>query len=199
MTTLDIWNMALGWIGTGTVASARENRPEVVQCRLFWDSARRQCLRDYPWGFAQARAVLAQKEVPEAWQEDWQFAYAVPDGCLKAHRVTEPGASSTERPYELVRDAEGKNLILTDVSNALLDYTVDETDASRFDDSFGHLVARKLACLIAIPLLKNNTQKIQELESLYRSALPVSHDNDSAERRDREIRDSWIAAREGWS
>lgn len=63
---LDIWNMALGFIGTRTVASESERTPEAVQCALFWDSARRTALRDYPWNFAQARAGWPKWPCPEA-------------------------------------------------------------------------------------------------------------------------------------
>lgn len=198
-TTIDIWNWALGWVGTGTVlASERENRPEAVACRLHWDSARRQALRDYPWAFAQTRAVLAEKEVPEAWAGEWRHAYAVPDLCLKAIRVGKPGDRDAQ-PFVVVRDPEGRELILTNADHALLDYTTDEKDATRFDDSFAQILGRKLACMIAISLLKNNPNKVTELEQVYERYLHVAHDNDSAERKDRETADSWLLAREGWA
>ena len=41
---LDIFNMALGFIGTRTIASANENTPEAIQCGLYWDRARRSAL-----------------------------------------------------------------------------------------------------------------------------------------------------------
>ena len=45
---ISILNRALDFLGTRTVASERENTPEALQCRLYWDSARRQTLRDFP-------------------------------------------------------------------------------------------------------------------------------------------------------
>ena len=59
---LQVWNMALGWVGTRTVAAENENTQEAVQCRLFWDNARRQVLRDFPWNFARRRARLARRD-----------------------------------------------------------------------------------------------------------------------------------------
>ena len=43
---LDIYNMALGFVGARTVASPRENTPEAVQCELYWDRARRAALQE---------------------------------------------------------------------------------------------------------------------------------------------------------
>ena len=45
---ISILNRALGFLGTRTVASELENTHEDLQCRLYWDSARRQTLRDFP-------------------------------------------------------------------------------------------------------------------------------------------------------
>ena len=63
---IDVWNRALGFLGARSVASERENTPEVLQCRLYWDSARRQVLRDFPWSFAKRRAWLALQALPQA-------------------------------------------------------------------------------------------------------------------------------------
>ena len=65
---ISIWNRALGFLGTRTVASERENTPEALQCRLYWDSARRQTLRDFPWNFAQRRSWLARLPLPEGFR-----------------------------------------------------------------------------------------------------------------------------------
>lgn len=40
-------------------------------------------------------------------------------------------------------------------------------------------------CLICAPLLKNNAGKVQELESLYRAALPDAMQSDASEREER--------------
>ena len=64
LTQIAIWNRALGFLGARGVAAEDENTPEALQCRLYWDSARRQALRDYPWAFAQRRAWLARVALP---------------------------------------------------------------------------------------------------------------------------------------
>ena len=172
---ISIWNRALGFLGTRSVASERENTPEALQCRLYWDSARRQVLRDFPWNFAQCRAWLARLPLPEGFEREFRFAYALPDDCLKVHEVRHEGIAP--RPFSLAQntaDAAGSaSFLATDAARALLLYTGDVRNSRLFDDLFAHMLARKLAALIAVPLLKNNSQKVSELEKLYAESLPA--------------------------
>ena len=108
---IQIWNMALGFIGTRTVASETEHTPEAIQCALYWDNARRACLRDYPYNFAQARAQLASIAVPETYADEWRYAYRLPELCLKPHKIVNPTCrfgNPVERriPFVFVSDAE---------------------------------------------------------------------------------------------
>lgn len=80
---IEIFNMALGFIGTRTIASEYERTPEAIQCNLYWDNARRTALRDYPYHFAVRRVALAEKPLPEEYSHEWGHAYAPPDKCLK--------------------------------------------------------------------------------------------------------------------
>ena len=65
----------------------------------------------------------------------------------------------------------------------------------QFDDLFAPMLARKLACLLAAPLLKSNRQKIAELEQLYSASLPQARQSDASERRPLPLPDSWLQAR----
>mgnify|MGYP006949037391 CR=1 FL=1 len=195
---IQIWNMALGFIGTRTVASETEHTPEAIQCGLFWDSARRQVLRDYPYNFAQARKTLAAVKVPDVYAEEWRFAYKLPDLCLKAHRIYGRERREVRRiPFTIVSSDDGTEILLTDMEAARLDYTWDVTDVARWDDLFIAMMARKLAALIGVPLLKNNSTKVQELEQLYRTSLPKAMESNASERHDREPLDTWLLSRGG--
>lgn len=192
---ISIWNRALGFLGTRTVASERENTPEVLQCRLYWDSARRQTLRDFPWNFAQRRSWLARLPLPEGFEREFRFAYALPDNCLRVHEVRHEGIAP--RPFSLAQDTDGTaSLLVTDAARALLLYTEDVQNSRLFDDLFAHMLARKLAALIAVPLLKNNSQKVGELEKLYAESLPQARQAAASERRERTAADAWLEARQ---
>ena len=148
LTQIAIWNRALGFLGARSIAAEDENTPEALQCRLYWDSARRQALRDYPWAFAQRRAWLARVALPSGFEQEYRFAYALPEACLKAHEVRHEGL--LPRPFCLARDPAGDAaILLTSASRALLLYTEDVRHCHQFDDLFAHMLARKLACLLA--------------------------------------------------
>ena len=119
LTQIAIWNRALGFLGARSIAAEDENTPEALQCRLYWDSARRQALRDYPWAFAQRRAWLARVALPSGFEQEYRFAYALPESCLKAHEVRHEGL--LPRPFCLARDPAGDaTILLTSASRALL-------------------------------------------------------------------------------
>ena len=135
LSQMGIWNRALGFLGTRSVASERENTPEAIQCRLYWDNARRQVLRDFPWPFAQRRGWLARLPLPDGYELEYRYAYALPENCLKAHEVRHEGRH--KRPFALARHAESeRTMLLTDAARALLLYTEDVSNCQLFDDLF---------------------------------------------------------------
>ena len=191
---ISVWNRALGFLGTRSVASEQENTPEALQCRLYWDSARRQVLRDFPWSFAQRRAWMPLVPLPDGFAPEFRFAYALPDDCLKVHEVRHEGIAA--RPFCLAQNAAGDgSLLLTDAARALALYTEDVRNSRLFDDLFAHMLARKLEALIAAPLLKGSSQKAAELEQLYADSLPPARSAAASERSDRPAEDPWLAVR----
>ena len=195
---LDIFNMALGFAGQRTIASTDENTPEAIQCALYWDRARRSALQDFPYNFAQRRVRLAAKALPEAYAGEWRFCYGLPEACLKLSGIYDGahGAFSAQ-PYQLRNEGQ-EVIILANADQAWADCTVDVQDIRLWPELFVLAMARKLACLIAIPLLKNNPQKLQELEQLYQRALPRADAQDASEGRRSAPADSWLAARRTW-
>lgn len=191
---IGIWNMALGFLGTRTVAAEDENTPEAIQCGLYWDNARRQALRDFPWNFAQRRAWLAPVAVPAGWDREYRHAYALPVDCLKAIQVLHEGQS--ESHFVLAHDAARTcTVVLTNVEAALLCYSADVQQVQVFDDLFQSVLARKLSALLCIPLLKASTNTMVELEKLYRDALAGATGANASERLEQVSDDSWLMAR----
>ncbi len=199
---LNIWNMALGFIGTRTISTEDERTLEAIQCGLYWDNARRSALRDYPWNFARRRASLAEISLPSGYEHEFTHAYALPNDLLHAlkiypnwHDYNALGANERAR-FMIVHDANNKQgILLCNTAKCLLAYTADIEDCNMFDDLFTHMLARKLAALIAVPLLKNNPAKVQELEQLYRAAIPNAMQADANEGKEQASMDSWILAR----
>lgn len=194
---LEIYNMALGFCGTRTIGSPNEPTPEAIQCELFWDRARRSALRDFPYRFAVRRMRLPEKEMPSVYEDEWLHAYGLPDTVLKVVRVHDGHRRGLNKvPYSIQRGDEGE-LLLTDVEQAMIDAVVDVEDVTQWDEAFVVAMARKLACLICVPLVKGEG-KLQSLVQLYQAAIPQAEGADASESYDRKLGDAWLQARGGW-
>ena len=194
---LEIYNMALGFIGSRTVGSPNEHTPEAIQCELMWDRARRSTLRDFPYRFAVRRMRLPEKDMPEEYALEWEHCYGLPDTVLKVVRVHDGSRRGLNRvPFAIQSGNEGE-IILTDVDQAVVDAVVDVQDITRWDDAFVSAMSRRLACLICVPLTKGEG-KLQSLTQLYQAAIPVAEGADASESCDRKPDDAWLQARVRW-
>lgn len=195
---IDIYNMALGFVGTRTIASPNEKTPEAIQCELYWDRARRAALRDYPYSFAQRRVRLAEKPMDDVYDAEWLYAYGLPAGCLKVHDVHDGRSGRLYHNAWRVASTGTELVVLTRQPLAMADCTIDVENVGLWDELFVMAMARKLAALVCVPLLKNNQAKLQELEQLYQMAIPQADGQDASEREEEPRMDSWIAARRIW-
>src|SRR5690606_34974557 len=67
--------------------------PEAATCRLHYSDAVAEALREYPWGFATKYADLVHVSGSEAApvNEDWFYAFRVPEDSLFERRLVRPG------------------------------------------------------------------------------------------------------------
>lgn len=197
LTRLDIYNMALGHVGTRMLASEREATPEAVQCNLFYDRARRAAIRDYPYPFCRRRVRLCRIAMPEEYADDWRYAYAMPEEALKIIRI------GNCEDYEIGRLKTGLAIFCNAESPIAL-CAVDAPNPSEWDELFAEALSYRLALFIATPLLKNNPGKIQELAQLYANIEPALQGHAASEEREGKPAlddwqgEVWLMAREGW-
>lgn len=194
---LEIYNMALGFVGTRLIGSPNEHTPEAIQCELYWDRARRAALRDYPYRFAVRRFRLPEKEMPDVYTDEWTHCYGIPDGVLKVVRIHDGGRRGLNKePYAIQRGSDGE-LLLCNIEKAMIDAVVDIEDISTWDDAFVVAMAHKLAVLICVPLCKGEG-KLNGLVQMYQAAIPSAEGADISESYDRKPDDAWLQARGGW-
>lgn len=167
---LQIFNIALGFVGTRTISDVDENSPEANQCNLYWDRARRSVLHDYPYDFAIRRYKPTAMTVPAVYS-NWTNCYQAPDNALKVWSVHSPGEYAVRQPFE-VGYLDDQIIVLCNVVDAHITCAVDVTNLALWSEQFVTAMSRKLALLIANALLKNNPSKIQELNALYEASLP---------------------------
>ena len=194
---ISIINMALGWLGAPPIAVLTEKRPEAIYASQYYDSALEQTLRDHRWNFAQRRKRLAALNVPDGYQGVYKNAYALPVDCLHAHTVLDAAENTFQFVVALAEDG-GSKIVLTNVSGAYLGYTALVISPELYDPNFVRVLSRRLSADIAVPILKNNQQKVQEAETLYDRELMRAKLSDYREGKPEDEEDvSWIKARMG--
>lgn len=151
---IDICNLALSHIGQDANISSidpPEGSADAEHCARFYPMALGEALEEHPWTFATRRQNLA---LLGSTIDPWPFAYALPAGCLKPRRVLPQSSSDDLRGQRfLVED----NVVYTDIEDAILVYTYNLTDTTRFTPLFTTALSWLLASKIAGPILKDTS------------------------------------------
>ena len=182
---VDISNTALSHIGdSANVASIDppDGSAQAGYCATFYPLALAAILETADWGFATVRAALAVVANPSS---TWRHAYAYPAGLVKLisvlpecalddysanfgewrdqlWRSPQPDfANPAEnmympQPYAVEIDAEGNQIILTNVCKAVLRYTLEVSDPTKFSPLFTMALSYLLASMLAGPIIKGD-------------------------------------------
>lgn len=164
---VDICNMALSHFGSdATVTSINppDGSVEAGRCKVFLPISRREILEHFDWSFARRRKALT--EVANN-SDIWQYAYTRPSECLKERRIlpayTQPGGSAFLGQQLPVANRSAMNagteqggaefivengVIYTNEPEAVLIYTVDVTDTTKYPASFLPALSHLLASYI---------------------------------------------------
>ncbi len=197
-TEAQVCNLALGLVGQRQfIDRLDEATTEADVCNRFYASTRDELLEVHHWRFATKRAVLA---LTTETRSGWGYCYAAPSDMLKAQRIwdgqREPGAG--ERiPFTLeLNDAAGGHLILTDLENAELVYTVALETVALWRPLFVKAVAAQLAVYLA-GALPVKPQLIPMLQQGARLALQQAQAADANEGQRDEAADSELIRERG--
>lgn len=183
----DVCNLALLRAGqTQFIDDLEEASPEAQVCSRVYQNTRDTLLTRYDWPFATRSAFLAL--IDGVTRPGWSYAYGLPKGCLKPRyifsgaRPTAPAAawpSSTdvlfgvttvsmlpalngvvpEVPFVIeANDAGTGQILLTDLDQAQLVYTVALEVAAAFPQPFVEALAWAMAPDVCLGLTKNARQ-----------------------------------------
>jgi hypothetical protein len=157
--------MALSHIGSEARVSSispPDGSVEAGHCATFYDQARTELLEPGNWRFALKRATLSQTTNLST---AWAYAYTLPSDCLRALRVLRPGVGVTVFTQDTAAladdrdsapfDLEGDVLYTNEVDAVLL-YSKDVTDTTKFTASFTTAFGYLLASYLAGPIVKGN-------------------------------------------
>lgn len=175
---VDISNLALNHLGEdGSVSSLDppDGSAHADRCAIFYPQARDVCLQAHNWKFAKRTVQLTE---PMGYAVDgWLYTYAVPSDCLKVTLVYPQGyRRDTNQLFQLPDfpsyplsafagqltefdtevDDQGNAILLTDVENPYLIYTMAIEDTSKFPPMFTTALSYLLASMLAGPVLKGD-------------------------------------------
>ncbi len=172
LSPVDIANLALGHIGVAkTISSLTERSSEARACNRFYERARDTAQSRYPWKNGLRRVALALMTV-NPWSDEFLYAYRMPTDC-KWFRWIYIGQKSTDAPppHREVSDDAGQ-VIITDIQNAVAEYSVLIEDPSLWTDEQIDATSYKLAALMARTFDEDNSSATRkEMEQLYEIEL----------------------------
>lgn len=160
---VQICNMALSHIGSDAIVTSidpPDGSVEAGHCSRFYDIARTAMLEAGHWAFARKRVELAEVTNDST---VWTYAYALPSDCLRPQTVLRLSADNVFQletftltelkgaDYEL----EGQ-VLRTNEPDAVLLYTIDITDTTKFTPSFTSALGFMLASYLGGPIVKGN-------------------------------------------
>lgn len=174
---VDIWNLALANIAhKANIADPDEASAEANHCRRFYPIALTTLLERYAWSFATRRETLAEVTNPV---DHWMFAYAVPNGCIKARAVLPPESTddTLEQPFVIESLSDGSLVLYTNVEDAVLRYTTLVDDTNKFTPLFVVALSFEMSAMLAGPIPKDMKIKKSMLDAAaYYTGLAMSAD-----------------------
>jgi len=198
-----ICNLALGHVGSDAVISSinpPDGSVETGLCARYYPVARQELIEMYAWTFAKTRVALAQVTNPSS---VWTYAYAAPSDLIQPQRIL---TASTLDAYGffpfggLLRADEvalfnergsanfdyENDVILTHENNAVLLYTRDVTDPSKFTAGFTTALSYLLASYLAGPIIKGRegagaAQQLRKAAAMIAQEAMANDANSSVE------------------
>jgi len=175
MTSTDICNLALSYLGKGRINSIEDDSEEGRQCKIHYDHDRRRLLLSYPWGFATRTQKIAQRTVTVP---GWKYTYGYPAGALHVMLVFDEDHADCRQEerqdFDILMMGANDRVIGTNVKEAWAEYIYDVKDpqlfSEEFNDAFAHTLAASLAIAItgSANLLQQNLQMAQAAVSQAR-------------------------------
>lgn len=174
---VDICNIGLGYIGARTQISSinpPDGSAEAGYCARFYPIARKELIEKGSWAFARRRVALAETTNTSS---IWQYAYLVPAGMVNALRVLQlQSISSAGISWPTIADSGGftywllldklftergsadfdieNGVLYTNEPEAVLLYTVDVVDSTKFSAMFTTALGMLMASYLAGPIIK---------------------------------------------
>ena len=224
-TTTDISNLALAHCGVSKpIANLLTDKSlEAQMCRTFFDIARQDVLREFPWFFAKKQvspALVVNQPTPE-----WMYAYQYPADALRIIRFMswrlENDTRQSRVPYTVMQPVPANLSTLSPqpASNpqttgmwiytnwpgpntslpTIIEYIFDNQNVSQWQPDFMIALSYKLASFLVMTLTTGDPQKYKaDIENGYMGAMTKAKAfNLNEEQRPEDPQSEFIRARDG--
>ncbi len=197
VSVIRICNMALSRIGSSQIiTSLSDDTDAAIQCNVWYEQTRDALLRDFPWPWAQAFAVLNQVSTTgQRANAQWLYSHRYPTDALTIRKISitippittlppptpvttysaYPNYNLREDgdplpiPYTIGHDVDGR-LIYSDYTNLTAWYTQAVTDPVQFSPDFASLLSWRLATEISYSIAVSDKRR-EWAQKLYESEL----------------------------
>lgn len=196
---VEICNLALSNIRSGSINSLDESSLQAQQCKLKYPFMRDRVLTELPWIFNRKIRALSVLTTDIF---NWAYAYQYPTDCLKIHRLvgaheelSNADADVVSRlldsqllplkdlrsqvPYEVFNFDDNKTIGANE-SELRVDYAAKVTDPNLFSTDCILAISHLLAAEIAIPIVGAELGRQLRSDSLqiYKQYLDAAMAND---------------------
>ena len=193
-------NLALGHLGQGKLVGnvVTETSNEAQVCRLFWDVALEEVLRDCDWSFVRKYSVL--NLISEDPNPNWRYMYEYPSDALFIRKILINARKETMNsaiPFEVAEDVSGR-VIFCDMNPAPVQYTTLGEDVSAWPSDFKIAFAYKLAFYIAPRICIGQPEIQQAMLGLYQRSISTAKKNNGNEQQfGKPVESEFVNARNG--
>lgn len=167
---IEISNRALEAIGADPINSLEETTKPARICARLYPQLRDELLRNHPWNFAAARAVLPALATAPAW--GFARAFQIPTDCLLVWRVRDAAREDWR--------VEGRTIVTDAAAPLYIEYGRQVTDPSEMDPLFASALVARLAMELAMPIADNGTAR-ERMEREYKRLLREARGVDARE------------------
>ena len=170
-TEVNIVNLALIRLGATTISTMTESTRNAQAAEAIYDLIRQELLREHAWNFATKRQDLNEADDYDDISTQWDYAYDLPDDCLRALLVNDDKSVA----FEVTDDG-----LLCNDDEVELKYIKDEDDPTKFSTEFVNLLAMRMAAELAMPIT-GSVKKATSMWQLYGMFLANSKTHDAQE------------------
>lgn len=155
-TEVSICNLALSNLGdeakvTSITSPNGDGSTQAKRCVTFYPIARDVVLSRHHWNFSTLRADLVESPLDPP--DSWAYAYTIPSDCVNIIGIYPSGALQDADPEDYIIE---NGVIYSNTEDAVIRYTRQITDTTKYPALVVVAIARLLAAYLAGPIIKGS-------------------------------------------